>query len=84
MDVADKDAQGLAVWLGEQGIPGSICGIFEGDVTCILIHNMSLLCNWRYKVILLISPLTSFVSTRAFKILEFRTYPKFDLTSFFA
>ena len=29
-DVTDKDAQSLAVWLGEQGIPASICGLFEG------------------------------------------------------
>lgn len=31
MDVTNKDAQSLAVWLGEQGIPPSICEIFEGD-----------------------------------------------------
>lgn len=28
----EKDAQGLAVWLGENGVPASVCEIFEGTL----------------------------------------------------
>ena len=33
----EKDAQGLAVWLGEQGIPASICDVFEGNTKTVLV-----------------------------------------------
>ena len=35
--IIEKDAQGLVVWLGEQGIPASICDVFEGNRPCYYI-----------------------------------------------
>ena len=30
-NVAEKNAQSLAVWLHEQGVPASTCDVFEGN-----------------------------------------------------
>ena len=30
-EIAQKNPQDLALWLGEQGIPASVCGLFEGE-----------------------------------------------------